>query len=66
VEGQWVLLDTTNGGGVCGAVRATMVAQIAMGAKVLGQFSRGFGAIACFRMWWLPQLELQGLLLELR
>ena len=34
--------------------------------KVLGQFGRGFGDVACFRMWRLPQLELQGLLLELR
>ena len=50
VEGQWVLLYTTNGGGVCGAVRATMVAQIAMGANVLGQFGRGFGAVACFKV----------------
>jgi hypothetical protein len=60
VEGQWVLLDTTNGGGVCGAVRATMVVQFAMGAMVLDQFGRGVGAAACFRMWWLPQLELYG------
>jgi len=60
VEGQWVLLDTTNGGGVCGAVRATMVVQFAMGAMVLDQFGRGFGAAACFRMWWFAQLKLYG------
>jgi len=41
-----VLLDTTNGGGVCGAVRATMVVQFAMGAMVLDQCGRGFGAAA--------------------
>ena len=46
VEGQWVLLDTTNGGGVYGAVRATMVVQFAMGAMVLDQLGRGFGAAA--------------------
>ena len=34
MEEQWALLDTTNGGGVCGAVRATMVVQFAMGAMV--------------------------------
>ena len=37
MEGQWVLLDMTNGGGECGAVRATMVVQFAMGAMVLDQ-----------------------------
>ena len=31
-----------------------------MGAMVLDQCGRGFGASAWFRMWWLPQLELQG------
>ena len=61
-----VLPDTANGGRVCGAVRATMVVQFAMGAMVLGQFGRGFGAAACFRMWWFAQLKLLGLLLELR
>ena len=61
VEEQWALLDTTNGGGVCGAVRATMVVQFAMGAMVfLDQFGRGFGGVACFRMWWITQLELYG------
>ena len=32
-----VLPDTANGGRVCGAVRATMVVQFAMGAMVLDQ-----------------------------
>jgi hypothetical protein len=44
--GTMVLLDTTNGGGVCGAVRATVVVQFAMGAMVLDQCGRGFGAAA--------------------
>ena len=35
-----------NGCGVCGAVRATMVVQFAMGAMVLDQCGRGFGAAA--------------------
>ena len=50
MEGQWVLLDTINDGGVCDAVRATMVVRFAMGAMVLDKFGRGFGAAACFRM----------------
>ena len=36
VEGQWSLLDATDGDGVYGTARATMVAQFAMGAMVLG------------------------------
>jgi hypothetical protein len=37
VEEQWALLNTTNGGGVCGAVRATMVVQFTTSAMVLDQ-----------------------------
>ena len=37
-----------NGGSIC------------YGAMVLDQFDRGVGAATCFRMWWLPQLELYG------
>ena len=47
-------------------VRCPMVVQFEMGASVLDQFGRGFGAAACFRMWWFAQLKLLGLLLELR
>ena len=49
-----VLPDTANGGGVGVVMRATMVVQFAMGAMVfLDQFGRGFGGVACFRMWWI-------------
>jgi hypothetical protein len=37
-----------------------MVVQFAMSAMVLDQFGRGFGAVACFRMWWFAQLKLDG------
>ena len=57
VEGQWVLPGTTNGGRVYGAVRATVVVRFAMGSMVLDQLGRGFGAFACFRLWWTIQLR---------
>jgi hypothetical protein len=57
VEGQWVLLKATDGDGVCGTACATMVAQFAMGAMVLGGCWLWFGAGACFRMWWLAWLR---------
>ena len=42
VEGQWVLLGAANGVGVCGTMRATMVAQFSMGAMVWVDVGCGF------------------------